>query len=98
MPCGTSHVESGLLGRDLLWWTLNIDGGGTWRLDGPAALDRYVGRRVELTGTRIGYDLLVVQSLRASDGGAILVDFAPWFVKLARRVRNQAYVLSCAPL
>lgn len=62
MPLGSKHDETGLLlweGNEL---TLQRDGGGRWRLNGPRALETLAGYRVRLTGTRSGFDWLDVRS------------------------------------
>lgn len=40
--------------------TLRVDGGGTWQLDGPRGMDRLVGKRVMVRGTRCGFDMIDV--------------------------------------
>lgn len=61
MPLGTRHIETGRLRRIGILWALDVDGGGTWRLDGSRRkLDRLVGDRVRVEGVREGFDLLGV--------------------------------------
>ena len=66
MPRGTPHEVVGLLmkaGRSL---TLEIDGGGSWRLEAPwRRTSHLLGRRVRVVGIRDGFDLLAVQSIDA---------------------------------
>lgn len=62
MPIGTSHVETGVLALEGRALTLQRDGGGRWRLDAPRRLWRLVGRRVRLSGTRVDFDWLAVDS------------------------------------
>lgn len=66
MPRGTAHELVGLLLRDGRSLVLRVDDGGEWRLDAPGRAWRLLGRRVRVTGTRDGFDLLAVRSI---DGG-----------------------------
>jgi len=66
MSRNTKHVLTGTLrasGPGL--YALEADGGGVWQLDiGWACMARrLVGRRVEVTGWRAGFDLLDVTSM-----------------------------------
>lgn len=63
MPLGAAHDETGLLLRERHWLILQRDDGGRWRLDADPAIERYLGRRVRLTGERSGFDRLAVQSI-----------------------------------
>lgn len=65
MPRGSRHDETGLLFEDSGWpgLCLQRDAGGVWRLDVGAAAWRLVGRRVRLTGTRTGFDILDVDRI-----------------------------------
>lgn len=65
MPMGTHHRLTGLLVRDATGFALEADGGGRWRLDvsDDTLAERLLGRRVNLTGTRCGFDLLEVDGM-----------------------------------
>lgn len=65
MPRGTAHELVGLLLRDGQSLVLRIDDGGAWRLDAPGRAWRLLGRRVRVTGTRDGFDLLAARSIDA---------------------------------
>jgi len=58
---GTAHDETGLLLWEGPHLVLARDDGGRWRLDGPARLEKLVGRRVRVLGVRSGFDLLDVR-------------------------------------
>lgn len=64
MPNGTRHVEIGRLNASGADFILRVDAGGTWRLDAGLVMGwrakRLVGRRVRVTGDRIGFDLLSI--------------------------------------
>ena len=66
MPRGTAHDLVGLLLRDGRSLILRVDDGGEWRLDAPSGAGSLVGRRVRVTGTRDGFDLLAVRSIEAA--------------------------------
>lgn len=72
MPLGSRHEEVGLLRRDGAQVMLVRDDGGVWRLDGPEELSDRLGRRVAISGVRIGYDRLEVERI---DGEALR---RPW--------------------
>ena len=65
MPMGTRHRLTGLLVHDADGFALGVDGGGRWRLDVSdyALAASLLDRRVELTGTRCGFDLLEVDGM-----------------------------------
>ena len=65
MPRGTRHTLNGTLRRTKLGYTLEMDGGGIWRLDLGTMwrVGRYVDRRVVIEGIRSGFDLLDVDAL-----------------------------------
>lgn len=63
MPMGTRHAATGRLRRAGCLWALDVDGGGTWRLDGAPGIDEWVGRRVTVEGVREGFDLLAVDRI-----------------------------------
>lgn len=65
MPRGTSHDLIGLLLREGCSLIMRVDDGGEWRLDAPGRASRLVGRRVRVTGTRDGFDLLGVTHIAA---------------------------------
>jgi hypothetical protein len=64
MPRGSRHIVTGRLRRDGHLWTLDVDGGGTWRLDG-AKIGHHVGQRVRVEGVRDDFDLLAVTRIEA---------------------------------
>lgn len=64
MPRGTHHELTGLLLRQGSLWTLHPTGGGAWRLDVGGRANALAGQRVTVTGTRAGFDLLDVNSIR----------------------------------
>lgn len=68
MPLGARHVEEGWIDVEPGGIVLRLDGGGRWRLDGPAELRRLVGRRVVVEGERDGFDLLAVTALTPAGG------------------------------
>jgi hypothetical protein len=63
MPRGSRHWETGLLLRGDLGLVLRLDGGGEWQLDAPGRAQRYIGQRVQIEGTRDGFNLLAVTKL-----------------------------------
>ena len=65
MPRGTDHDLAGLLLWDGYSLVLRVDDGGEWRLDTANGARRLTGRRVRVTGTRDGFDLLAVRSIEA---------------------------------
>lgn len=66
MPRGTRHVLTGTLRRTRLGYSLEMDGGGAWRLDFGTIwrVGRYVDRRVTVEGARSDFDLLDVYRLK----------------------------------
>lgn len=60
------HDETGLLLRGASGLVLSRDGGGSWQLDAPRSAEALVGRRVRVTGQRIGFDRLSVDTLTPS--------------------------------
>lgn len=67
MPIGTLHQESGVLIEDANQLLLQRDHGGYWRLDAPRRSRRLLGQRVQICGTRTGFDWLDVESIVTSD-------------------------------
>lgn len=65
MPRGSRHIVTGRLRRDGHLWVLDVDGGGTWRLEGTPTIDRHVGARVRVEGVRDDFDLLAVTRIEA---------------------------------
>lgn len=67
MPLGSTHFATGRLMHRNGRWTLRVDGGGEWRLDLGWRHGRrariLAERRVEIDGTRDGFDLLHVTRL-----------------------------------
>lgn len=74
MPVGSRHVEVGRLNRSGADFMLRLDGGGVWRLDAGLIAGwragRLVGRRVRVVGTRIGFDVLCLDSIEEVTGHA----------------------------
>ena len=68
MPKGTWHVETGILRTGRWGSALERDDGGTWQLDAPRSVRRYLDRRVTVEGRRSGFDLLDVHCIRPGDG------------------------------
>lgn len=64
MPRGTRHEEAGILRLGRLGYELEVDGGGVWRLDLIRSCRRLIGERVIVEGTRSGFDLLDVTTIR----------------------------------
>ena len=89
MPLGTRHDETGRLGRAGLLWSLTLDGGGQWRIDGPDRLDRHVGRHVRVVGRRTGYDLLTPERLLDSLTGEEIEDLRPRSARFLARLRGR---------
>lgn len=65
MPMGTPHEIEGLLMERQGGLVLDVRDGGTWRLDAGWRARRLLGRRVRVTGTRDGFDLLAVKTIEA---------------------------------
>ncbi len=65
MPMGTPHEIEGLLMEQQGGLVLDVRDGGTWRLDAGWRARRLLGRRVRVTGTRDGFDLLAVTTIKA---------------------------------
>jgi hypothetical protein len=63
MPVGTHHQETGVLIEDANQLLLRRDHGGHWRLDAPRGSRRLLGQRVQICGTRTGFDWLDVESI-----------------------------------
>ena len=42
---------------------INVEGGGTWRLDAGWRARRLLGKRVRVEGIRDGFDLLAVERI-----------------------------------
>lgn len=64
MPRGARHVETGLLRPGRWGYSLQMEGGGVWQLDVAGSARRYLGRRVTVEGTRLGFDLIDVHRIR----------------------------------
>lgn len=67
MPRGARHVETGILRVGRWGYELEMEGGGAWRLDVTRSVQRLIGQRVIVEGTRAGFDLLDVTRVRAVD-------------------------------
>ncbi|WP_294282830.1 DUF5818 domain-containing protein [uncultured Sphingomonas sp.] len=65
MPIGTRHEIEGLLLEQQGELVLDVRGGGTWRLDAGWRARRLLGRRVRVSETRDGFDLLAVGTIKA---------------------------------
>ncbi|MBX9846767.1 MAG: hypothetical protein K2Z80_33650 [Xanthobacteraceae bacterium] len=63
MPQGTRHVLTGLLLEHRGGLVLNVEDGGTWRLDVGRSARRLLGERVRVEGMRDGFDLLAVKRI-----------------------------------
>lgn len=61
---GTRYELEGLLMQDRRGQpVLRVGDGGTWRLELSERIEPLLGRRVTLTGLRIGFDLLDVETI-----------------------------------
>jgi hypothetical protein len=67
MPLGSEHEETGLLLHERGSLILQRDAGGRWRLDIGRNVEKLLGRRVRLRGTRCGFDCLAVDWIRLAD-------------------------------
>lgn len=98
MSIGSKHQESGLLVKEGNALLLQRDDGGYWRLEAPRKAYRLVGQRVELVGSRCGFDELIVERIIANGrvfhqawtmrwqvGAAIAVTLVllPWVLSIA---------------
>lgn len=63
MPMGTRHEIVGLLLEDRSELVVEVDGGGTWRIDAGWRARRLLGQRVKVVGVRDGFDLLAVETI-----------------------------------
>ncbi len=63
MPMGTRHEVTGLLLEHRGGLVVEVDGGGTWRLDAGWRARRLLGLRVRVVGIRDGFDLLAVERI-----------------------------------
>ena len=63
MPIGTRHEIVGLLLEDRSGLIVEVDGGGTWRLDAGRRARSLLGQRVKVVGVRDGFDLLAVKTI-----------------------------------
>lgn len=63
MPMGTRHEVVGMLLESRSGLVLEIDGGGTWRLEAGRRAKRLLGHRVQVVGVRDGFDLLAVERI-----------------------------------
>lgn len=66
VPMGTEHVVTGLLLLDRGYPVLEVDGGGTWRLQIGRNARCHIGHRVTIEGVRVGFDELDVDSIRSA--------------------------------
>jgi len=67
MPLGSEHRLTGILLNTTNGFSLDVDGGGSWRLDlrDDRKARRLLGLRVVVNGRRSGFDLLDVDRLEA---------------------------------
>lgn len=65
MPMGATHEIEGLVLERQGGLVLDVRDGGTWRLDVGWRARRLLGRRMRVTGTRDGFDLLAVKAIEA---------------------------------
>lgn len=63
MPIGKRHELIGLLLENHGGLILDVDGGGTWRLDARPGDRTLLGQRVRVDGIRDGFDLLAVKRI-----------------------------------
>lgn len=64
MPKGTYHELEGLLLTNRYGQpALEVGDGGTWRLALDGSTDGLLGRRVQVSGRRAGFDLLDVEQI-----------------------------------
>ncbi len=63
MAQGTRHMLIGLLLEHRGGLVLNVEDGGTWRLDVGRSARRLVGQRVRVEGIRDDFDLLAVKRI-----------------------------------
>ncbi len=63
MPMGSHHEAVGLLLRNRRDLILEVDDGGTWRLEASSHAHRLLGLRVRVTGVRDSFDLLAVDTI-----------------------------------
>lgn len=63
MPLGDQLRLEGVLLRSGTQFVLRVDDGGVWRLESVRSLRRMLGRRVVVTGTRDGFDLVAARSV-----------------------------------
>lgn len=63
MPRGSRHEVIGLLLENRGGLVLDVEGGGTWRLDAGWRARRLLGQRVRIVGIREGFDLLSVERI-----------------------------------
>ena len=71
MPLGSRHQEIGRLRQPGNERVLQREGGGTWRLDMGLITHwrtrKLVGKRVQIAGERIGFDVLSVERIKPLD-------------------------------
>lgn len=63
MPIGTQHEIVGVLRNGQEGLVVEVNEGGTWRLDAGWQARRLIGHRVRIVGIRDGFDLLAVKSI-----------------------------------
>lgn len=62
MPRGQTYTLEGRLvtGDARGLFALRMDNGGTWHLDAPPKMRPLIGQRVQVNGTRSGFDVIDV--------------------------------------
>ena len=87
MPRGSHHDETGYLDHDGRAYGLLREDGGRWLVQIPRRAKGLVGQRVRIVGTRIGYNVLDVTSIRSLfDDGTVQAGVHPrwtWIVAAA---------------
>ncbi|MGB3722782.1 MAG: DUF5818 domain-containing protein [Pacificimonas sp.] len=63
MSIGSHHIETGSLVRDGRMLVLRRDEGGRWRIDPDPKTEAFIGERVRVEGTRVGFDILHVSAI-----------------------------------
>lgn len=64
MSLGTRYELTGILLEQRGELVLEVAGGGSWRLDVGRKARRLIGVRVNIIGTRDGFDLLGVKQIK----------------------------------
>lgn len=69
MPKYTRHQETGLLLHNHFGFVLDMGGGAFWVLEfwSVARAKHYLGQRVTVDGTRVGFNILDVDRMKLAD-------------------------------